>query len=95
MMTERFFKFRGRFDFFPQPYEIGNPIFSNRKLEDNFFALKLYNLPLGEYKAFYDFHLNLYLVRNPDGREGFFRKVNQSIQRRIIFYSGENPFKSE
>lgn len=94
-MTGRFFKFRARFDFSPHPYEIGNPIFSNRKLEDNFFALKLYSLPEGEYKAFYDFHLNHYLVRNPDGREGFFRKVNRSIQRRITFYSGKNPFKSE
>ncbi|KQM65207.1 hypothetical protein ASE74_10070 [Pedobacter sp. Leaf216] len=94
-MTERFFKFRGRFDFSAHPYEIGNPIFSNRKLEDNFFALKLYGLPYGEYKAFYDFHLNHYLLRNPDGRETFFRKVNQSIQRRITFYSAKNPFKSE
>jgi len=94
-MTERFFKFRGRFDFSPHPYEIGNPIFSNRKLEDNFFALKLYNLPEGEYKAFYDFHLNHYLAQNPDGNEGFFRKVNRSIQRRITFYSAKNPFKSE
>lgn len=94
-MTELFFKFRGRFDFSPHPYEIGNPIFSNRKLEDNFFALKLYSLPDGEYKAFYDFHLNHYLLRNPDGHETFFRKVNRSIQRRIAFYSAKNPFKSE
>lgn len=93
-MTERFFKFRGRFDFSPHPFEIGNPIFQNRKLEDNFFALKLYSLPDGEYKAFYDFHLNHYLLRNPDGREAFFRKVNRSIQRRINFYSAKDPFKS-
>ncbi|WP_025141553.1 hypothetical protein [Pedobacter jeongneungensis] len=93
-MTERFFKFRGRFDFSPHPYEIGNPIFHNRKLEDNFFALKLYSLPDGEYKAFYDFHLNHYLLRYPDGREAFFRKVNRSIQRRITFYSGKDPFRS-
>jgi len=93
-MTERFFKFRGRFDFSPHRYEIGNPIFSNRKLEDNFFALKLYSLPDGEYKAFYDFHLDHYLQRNPDGKENFFRKVNRSIQRRITFYSVKDPFKS-
>jgi len=93
-MTERFFKFRGRFDFSPHRYEIGNPIFSNRKLEDNFFALKLYSLPDGEYKAFYDFHLDHYLLRNPDGREAFFRKVNRSIQRRITFYSAKDPFRS-
>jgi len=94
-MAEHFFKFRGRFDFSPHPYEVGNPIFHNRKLEDNFFALKLYGLPEGEFKAFYDFHLNHYLARNPDGCEGFFRKVNRSIQRRITFYSGKNPFKPE
>jgi hypothetical protein len=94
-MTKRFFKFRRRFNFSPHPYEIGNPLFSNRKLEDNFFALKLYSLPGGEYKAFYDFHLNHYLTLNPDGREDFFRKVNRSIQRRITFYSAKNPFKSE
>ena len=94
-MTERFFKFRGRFDFSPHPYEIGNLLFPNRKLEDNFFALKLYSLPDGEYKAFYDFHLDHYLQQNPDGKEAFFRKVNRSIQRRITFYSAKNPFKSE
>ncbi|MCX2432169.1 hypothetical protein [Pedobacter sp. GR22-10] len=93
-MAERFFKFRGRFDFSPHPYEIGNPIFSNRKLEDNFFALKLYSLPDGEYKEFYDFHLKHYLLRNPDGKEAFFRKVNRSIHRRINFYSAKDPFRS-
>jgi len=93
-MTERFFKFRGRFDFSPHPYEIGNPIFPNRKLEDNFFALKLYSLPESEYKAFYDFHLNHFLARNPDGREEFFRKVNRKVQRRITFYSAKDPFRS-
>ena len=93
-MTERFFIFRRRFDFSPHPYEIGNPILSNRKLEDNFFALKLYSLPDGEYKAFYDFHLSHYLLRNPDGKEAFFRKVNRSIQRRITFYSVKDPFKN-
>jgi hypothetical protein len=93
-MTERFFIFRRRFDFSPHPYEIGNPILSNRKLEDNFFALKLYSLPECEYKAFYDFHLDHYLLRNPYGREAFFRKVNRSIQRRITFYSAKDPFRS-
>jgi len=93
-MAERFFKFRRRFDFSPHLYEIGNPIFSNRKLEDNFFALKLYNLPEGEYKAFYDFHLNHFLLRNPNGNEAFFCKVNRSIQRRITYYSAKDPFKS-
>jgi hypothetical protein len=93
-MTERFFKFRGRFDFSPHPYEIGNPIFSNRKLEDNFFALKLYSILQEEYKSFYDFHLNHYLLRNPDGKEAFFRKVNRSIKRKISFYLGKNPFNS-
>ncbi|WP_431293489.1 hypothetical protein [Pedobacter sp. P26] len=93
-MAEHFFKFRGRFDFSPHPYEIGNPIFPNRKLEDNFFALKLYSLPDCQYRAFYDFHQNHYLQQNPDGKEAFFRKVNRSIQRRITFYSAKDPFRS-
>jgi len=92
-MRERFFKFRRRFDFSPHPYEIGNPIFPNKKLADNFFALKLYSLPDGEYNAFYNFHLDHYLQRNPGGKEAFFRKVNSSIQRRIAFYSVKDPFK--
>ena len=93
-MAETFFKFRRRFDFSPHPYEIGNPLFSNRRLEDNFFALKLYSLPQVEYTAFYDFHLNHYLHKNPAGQEAFFRKVNRTIQRKIAFYSVKNPFKS-
>lgn len=92
-MTERFFKFRRRFDFSPHPYEIGYPIIHNRKLEDNFFALKIYSLPQEEYKAFYNFHLNYYLLKNPNGHERFFRKVNKSIKRRIKFYSAKNPFE--
>jgi hypothetical protein len=30
------FKFRNPFDFSPHQYDIGRPLFSNRKLEDNF-----------------------------------------------------------
>lgn len=91
-MRERFFKFRGRFDFFPHPYEIGQPVFQNKKLEDNFFLDRLYEISSGEHRAFYDFHLSHYLVRNPDGEENFFRKVNKTVNRRIGFYSTKNPF---
>ncbi|WP_316828749.1 hypothetical protein [Pedobacter miscanthi] len=91
-MRERFFKFRGRFDFSPHPYEIGQPVFQNKKLEDNAFFRNLYGLASDEYKAFYDFHLSHYLVKNPDGKEKFFRKVNKTVNRRIGFYSTKNPF---
>jgi len=92
IMRERFFRFRGRFDFSPHSYEIGQPVFQNKKLEDNAFFRKLYGLASDEYKPFYDFHLSHYLVKNPDGEEKFFREVNKTVNRRIGFYSTKNPF---
>jgi hypothetical protein len=92
-MRERFFKFRGRFDFSPHPYEIGQPVFRNEKVEDNSFLYRLYEISTGEHRAFYDFHLSHYLVTNPDGEEKFFRKVNKTVNRRIGFYSAKSPFR--
>jgi hypothetical protein len=90
-MIERFFRFRGRFDFSPHPYEIGQPVFRNKKLEDNFFLDRLYEISSCEHRAFYDFHLAHYLVRNPGGEENFFHKINKTVNRRIGFYSAKNP----
>ena len=91
-MRERFFKFRGRFDFSPHPYEIGQPVFRNEKVEDNSFLDRLYEISSGENRAFYNFHLFHYLVKNPEGEEKFFQKVNTTVSRRIGFYSAKNPF---
>ncbi|KQM75232.1 hypothetical protein ASE74_20650 [Pedobacter sp. Leaf216] len=84
-------KFRGRFDFSSHPYEIGHSVFRNKKLEDNFFIDRLYELASDEHKAFYNFHLAHYLVRNPEGEEKFFLKVDKTMNRRIGFYSANNP----
>jgi hypothetical protein len=91
-MRERFFKFRGRFDFSPHPYEIGQSVFRNEKVEYNSFLDRLYEVSSSEHKAFYNFHLSHYLVKNPDGEEKFFRKVSTTVNRRIGFYSTKNPF---
>ena len=90
-MRERFFKFRGRFDFYPHPYEIGPAVFQNEKLEDNSFLQKLYSLSNDEYENFYEFHLSHYLIKNPRGEEKFFRKVDKTVNRRIAFYSLNDP----
>jgi hypothetical protein len=60
-----YFKFRNRFDFSPHRYDIGRPLFRNRKLEDNFFLLKVYGIDGSEYGLFYNYQLGFYLKANP------------------------------
>jgi hypothetical protein len=78
------FKHRGKFEFSPHRYEIGNPIIQNKALENNLFLLKLYKLREDEYPAFYQFHLDHYLNQNPNGEGQVQHRPQccQTIQRR-------------
>jgi hypothetical protein len=42
--TNPFFRFRGRFDFTPNRFEMGNTVIQNTIQADNFFLKKLYEL---------------------------------------------------
>jgi hypothetical protein len=91
----RYFKFRSRFDFSPHRYDIGRPLFSNRKLEDNFFLLKIYEIGGNEYGLFYDYQLGFYLQANPDKEELFFNHVYDIVINRIRHFKQQDPFSSK
>ncbi|MEO7211748.1 hypothetical protein [Mucilaginibacter sp.] len=90
-----YFKFRTRFDFSPHQYDIGRPLFSNRKLEDNFFLLKIYEIDGTEYGLFYDYQLGFYLRANPGKEETFFNHVFEIVINRIRHFKHQDPFSAK
>jgi hypothetical protein len=91
----RYFKFRSRFDFFPHRYDIGRPVFSNRKLEDNFFLLNIYKIGESEHRLFFDYQLGFYLKANPSKEETFFNHVYDIVINRIRHFKRQDPFSSK
>jgi hypothetical protein len=90
-----YFKFRSRFDFSPQRYELGRPIFHNRALEDNFFLLKIYEINGIDYSNFYDYQLSFYLKDHPESEEIFFNHVFDIVISRIKYFKRQDPFSSK
>jgi hypothetical protein len=91
-MKTTFFKHRGRFDFSPHRFEIGNPIIQNRSLEDNLFLLKLYKLNEAEYPEYYQFHLEYFLNSHPKEEETFLTSVREIVFNRIKHFKRLDPF---
>lgn len=94
-MITTYFKYRSRFNFSSNTYEIGRPIFQNKKVEDNFFLLKLYNLQEVEYPAFYQFHLDHFLKTSPNQEEAFFTHVKDITVNRIKHFKRTDPFSGK
>ncbi|MES2064633.1 MAG: hypothetical protein V4456_22130 [Bacteroidota bacterium] len=94
-IKNNYFKFRKPFDFSPHRYDIGRPLFSNRKLEDNFFLLKIYEIDGTEYGMFYDYHLGFYLQANPGKEEVFVNHVCDIVISRIQHFKRQDPFSSK
>ncbi|MFA6245297.1 MAG: hypothetical protein WC615_00060 [Mucilaginibacter sp.] len=90
-----YFKFRSRFNFSSHRYDIGRPLFSNRKLEDNFFLLKIYEIGETEYGLFYDYQLGFYLEANLEEEELFFNHVFDIVLNRIRHFKRQDPFSSK
>lgn len=88
----KYFKFRGRFDFSPHHFEIGNPIRQNRALADNFFLKKLCQLYIEEFSPYYNFHLDFFSERYPGQAEEFFNHVTDIVINRIAFYKKRPVF---
>lgn len=65
MISGTYFKFRGRFEVNPHPYDIGWPIFTDRVFGLNFFVNKIYKIKKEEYATFYNYQLNHYLECHP------------------------------
>jgi hypothetical protein len=91
----RYFKFRSRFDFSPHRYDIGRALFSNKKLEDNFFLLKVYEIDGTDYGVVYNYQLGFYLKANPGEEEKFFNHVYDIVISRIRHFKRQDPFSSK
>jgi hypothetical protein len=94
-MITTYFKHRSRFNFSPNTYEIGRPLIQNKKVEDNFFLLKLYDLKQEQYPDFYQFHLAHYLKDDPNQEEAFFTHVRDITVNRIKHFKRTDPFSGK
>ncbi len=92
MNDNRYFKFRGRFRVFAYRYDIGLLFFGDRRLEGNFFVLKIYEINNSEFKPFYDYQLDYYLKMNIGEEEAFFNYVHDIITNRIKHFKRLDPF---
>lgn len=70
-------------------------MFTNKKLEDNFFLLKIYKIEGSEYGPLYDYQLSYYLKANPDKEEAFFNHVYDIVISRIRHFKRQDPFSSK
>lgn len=86
MLNPSYFKPRGRFDFHPHRYEIGNLFSFNQKLENNFFFKKLRNIEQSEHQPFFYFHQQYYLAQHPQQQKQFLKHVLDLVEHRIEDY---------
>lgn len=94
-MITTYFKHRSRFNFSPNTFEIGRPLIQNKKVEDNFFLLKLYELRQEQYPDYYQFHLAHFLKTNPNEKETFFTHVKDITVNRIKHFKRTDPFSGK
>lgn len=93
--TNPFFRFRGRFDFSPNRFEIGNPVIQNIILADNFYLKKIYELSENDFESYYNFHLSYFLESHPNQDEAFFKYVHGIVTTRINYLNSLNPFSGK
>lgn len=93
-MKISYFKPRKSFDFSPHPYDVGNPIGSWLKFEDNHFLNKVYVVDNDELEDFYKYHLIHALDNNTCSEEAFFFKVWGIVEDRVKKLKAEDPFSS-
>jgi hypothetical protein len=91
MFSDRYFKFRGRFELSPNRYDIGWAILTNRVFGVNFFVDKIYKIGEEEYAPFYNYQLANFLGNNPGKEEAFFTHVYDIVSSRITYYKGLAP----
>jgi len=95
MINKRYFKFRGRFQITAHRYDIGPLFLGDRRLEANFFLLKIYEIEESEYGAFYNYQLGAYLKTNPSEEEAFFNYVHDINTNRIKHFKRLDPFSKK
>jgi len=90
-----FFRFRSRFDFSPNRFEIGNPIIQNKVQADNFFLKKLYQLTENEFESYYNLHLAYFSEGHYNQAEVFFKHVHDVVINRIKYFKRLDPFSKK
>lgn len=93
--TIPYFRFRSRFDFSPNRFEIGNPIVQNKVQADNFFLKKLYQLTENEFESYYNFHLAYFSESHSNQAEAFFKHVHDVVINRIKHFKRLDPFSKK
>lgn len=93
-MKRSYFKIRGKFDFSPHRFEIGNPLIQSWHFNNNHLFKKIYSLPASDYAAFYDYHLHYFLQLNLDQQQEFFEHLSRITSERIVYYKMQDPFSS-
>jgi hypothetical protein len=94
-MRKSYFKIRGRLDFSPHRFEIGNPLIQNRHYLYNHFFKKVYSLSATEYAPFYDYHLKYFLGANPGQHQDFFEHFYRNTCERLAYYKMQDLFSSK
>lgn len=93
MANYSYFKFRKRFDFNPHPYELGNFMVFNKKIESNFFFNKLFEIQENEHIPFFIFHQQFFLLTHPGEEKQFLTYVLEMVQDRINYYKRQDVYK--
>lgn len=93
--TNPFFRYRPRFDFSPNRFEIGNAVIQNKARADNFFLIKLYSLLENEFESYYNFHLAYFLESHMAEEETFFKYVYDIVISRIKHFKRLDPFSKK
>jgi len=93
-MKKAYFKFRGRFDFTPHRYEIGNSVIQNKRLENNFFFKKLSQIEENEYDGYFSFHQHFYVEQFPAEGHLFLLHVLELVDKRIENYDRKDYYKN-
>jgi len=94
-MIRSYFKIRGRFDFSPHRFEIGNPLIQSRHFSYNHLFKKVYGLSVADYPLFYQYHLDYYLQSNARQEQEFFAHFYRITAERIAYYKMQDPFSSK
>lgn len=94
-MKRSYFKIRGKFDFSPHRFEIGNPLIQSWHFNHNHLFKKIYSLPVSDYATFYNYHLHYFLRSSPDQQHVFFENLSRLTSERVAYYKMQDPFSSK
>src|SRR5690606_9545907 len=91
-MRDTYFKPRQRFSGRKHPYDIGNPIGSWKKYDDNHFLAKLYEIGNEEQEQYYRYHMEYAVSTGKCTEAEFYEHVREIVSDHIEFFRKQSPF---